>query len=136
MHAPVSSIVYRTLRGMERYRPLSELSYDPIKSISTIDDEITIGVYDNQGDGNDSIIITNIGIYVVSDGHQKHIRYNQISQVNGPSTKQDTSIKILVSSGLVLYLHINGMTKGFSDVFEFTRFLMRAAEISRTMHEM
>jgi len=89
-----------------------------------------IGVYVNDAARNDIVIITREWVGAVRGMTLQVMRYADIEKLSAPAKSAPDGISVQMKDGRSDYLRIANGNGQFRDVYEFTRFMMRAVEQS------
>jgi len=147
--SPQSSIVHRSFKYLasqfpDRYHNLvGEESHAPpyVQDVSLLGGEQILGVYENlPGSRIDSIIVTDLGLYVARDLSWHYILYKDIERTTLPLPTGRTieerkraadRIVLTLASGQVVEIFVRGETRDARgrvmsrDVYSFCTFLLR-----------
>jgi len=120
----IKSIVHRTIKNLERFDVVKD---DNNNNLNLAENEEYLGVYKNDFPESEFLIyVTNIGLHVSKKEKNSIIKYTDIRSTKISSDKQDDYyISLILESGEVFELLINGKNGKFRDKFEFVRFLER-----------
>lgn len=89
-----------------------------------------IGVYVNDAARNDIVIITREWVGAVKGANLHVLRYADIGKVSAPPKGAPDGISVQMKDGRSDFLRIANGNGQLRDVYEFTRFMMRAVEQS------
>lgn len=129
----IVSRAHRTLRRLNLYRDYvgkkdKDLpNYLPVVPLQP--DEALIGVYENYpGQAKESILITDLGLYILTDSDWLRIQYEQIKRIEvlGADKHQAEELYVFWDESKTK-LAIRGRRDRFSDLFEFLHFLVRVS---------
>ena len=87
-----------------------------------------LGVYDNDLQGGDLILVNEKGITIFKNGSLDETLYSDILETKAPPKNAPTGVTVTLKNGSVKFVPIANGRGQLRDVYEFTRFLMRAAE--------
>jgi len=120
----------RILTTFENYHDLSSenLEAKKLRGLVSLDsDEKLIGIYQNNKDFSDNLIlITTYGFHILF-GAWQFVKFDEIKRVEIPSRKVNVDgFYIELFNGSKVWLPVMGVKNNrFYDAFEFTRFIMR-----------
>ena len=123
---------YRPLRKLAGFRESRVTDDAPhwASQVALDDQERVIGVYENEpGNSDESILITNRGLYLGEHGSWASLKYKDITGVESPSiagaqAKFDVDqIWVNLKDGTRHELHVTGRNGTFPDLWPFLRFL-------------
>jgi hypothetical protein len=128
----VSSRVHRTLRHLKQFVPLTDGdAAEWLGAADTLGDgEHLLGAYQNHvGRKDDAIIVTSDRLIGAADGGRYAIRYADIVGISVPGEEKAWADRLTVTerAGKRTVLIVSGGEGQVRDVFEFSRFLRRAA---------
>ena len=129
----VVSRAHRTLRRLKQYRDYVDKEKedfpDYVHRISFEPDEMLVGIYENSpGQPEESIVVTNIGLYTFTNSQWVKIKYQQIERIDLPiGDKRQAEDLLIYWNETKTQLAVRGGEDGFRDVFEFLRFLERVS---------
>jgi hypothetical protein len=129
----VASKAYRTLRHIENYINLYTYNHPyqkgvpenfSLEDISFEENEQLIGVYENfPGKPEDSIVITDRGLYLFSETTWIPIKYKDILEVNTMGEKfLKSGVNLHLNNDTVTAIPIKGGKGRFTDKFAFLHF--------------
>lgn len=89
-----------------------------------------VGLYENEKGGPiDSIVITNRGLYILTNGGCILLDFENIKRIKAPDEKRNYSVIVVETyGGEIVEIPVRGGSGKFRDSFEFLRFLMRSVE--------
>ena len=143
----VQSRAKRILTPLSSYQPIEEVGslLFPLRDFAVLRGATPLGVYSNTpGESQEALLVSDIGVFLNCGEEVRFVEYKTINKVDiaadGRIVGADaTALKIDADGLLVTAEHSapvflpvrNGHGK-YRDVFEFSRFMNRAAEDSRS----
>lgn len=131
----IFSRAYRILRHSANFHPIKDASLEivaQIKDIHLLDDEEFIGVYENSsGENASSILVSNLGIRVISPISVDFVDYRFIDKVEIPAGVDKVKLDHLfihLKDGQTKTIFLSGGHEKFKDVYEFIHFLDRVKD--------
>lgn len=95
----------------------------------------TLGIYVNNLEDSNLVLVNESGIAVFKNGSLDETLYSDILKIKSPPKDAPTGITVTLRDSSVKFVPVANGRGQFRDVYEFTRFLMRAAETVRSRQE-
>ena len=95
----------------------------------------TLEIYVNDLQDGNLVLVNESGIAVFKGGSLDETLYSDILKIKTPPKDASTGVTVTLKDGSVKFVPVANGRGQFRDVYEFTRFLMRATETVRSRQE-